>query len=123
MSKEFGLLWLRVLMGLGIAYHGYGKLFGGKMDGFSEKIALMHIPMPLIMAWAAALSEFLGGILIVLGLKTRIAALFVFITMCVAVFVAHQNDPFRVKELALAYLTMAGTLFFVGPGKYSLDRN
>ena len=42
--------------------------------------------------------------------------------MTVAAFVAHAADPFKVKELALAYWTMAGTLMCTGGGSVSLDR-
>ena len=118
---NLGLLWLRLLMGAGIASHGYGKIFGGQVEAFSEGVAQMGLPFPLFFAWAAALSEFVGGIFIALGLGTRIAALLVLVTMSVAAFLRHAADPFHVKELALAYWTMAGTLIFIGPGTLSLD--
>jgi len=119
--KSLGLLWLRVLMGAGIATHGYGKIFGGGMEQFTGFIGSMGLPQPEIMAWAAALSEFGGGILIILGLATRFAALFIFATMGTAIFVAHAADPFAKKELALAYWTMAGTLILTGAGRWSID--
>jgi putative oxidoreductase len=119
---DLGLLWIRVLMGSGMAYHGFGKVFGGHMAGFAAGVAKMGLPFPEAAAWAAALSEFVGGILIVLGFKVRIAAFFVFSTMTVAAFVRHAADPFSVKELALCYWTMAGMLILTGGGKFNLDR-
>ncbi len=115
-----GLLWMRLLMGTGIAYHGYGKLFGG-MEKFTGYITHLNLPMPELMAWMAALSEFGGGLLIVFGLGTRFGALLVFGTMTVAAFMAHAGDPLMKKELALAYWTMAGTLMLTGAGKFSID--
>jgi len=114
---DLGLLWLRVLVGSGIAYHGYGKVFGGRIDKFAEGIASMGFPAPEFFAWAASLSEFAGGICLVLGLFTRAAALFVFITMFVAAFIRHGADPFSKKELALAYWTTSGALMLLGAGK------
>lgn len=121
--KDFGLLWLRVLMGAGIAFHGYGKIFTGKMEGFTQGVAKMSLPLlsPEIAAWIAAFSEFAGGILIIFGLATRVSAFFVFSTMSVAAFIAHAQDPFAAKELAFAYWTMAGALMFTGAGNLSLD--
>jgi putative oxidoreductase len=119
--QSIGLLWLRVLMGAGIATHGYGKIFGGRMDKFAEGIAEMGLPLPEVAAWAAALSEFAGGIFVAIGLGTRIAAFFIFATMSVAAFIRHAPDPFNVKELALAYWTMAGALIVTGAGPLSLD--
>ena len=116
-----GLLWLRILMGAGIASHGYGKIFGGHLARFTEGVAALGFPMPELFAWAAALSEFAGGLLIILGLGTRVAASFVFFTMSVAAFLQHAHDPLNVKELALAYWTIAGALILMGGGKWSLD--
>ncbi len=120
-AKNTGLLWLRVLAGVGIAHHGYGKVFGGHMEGMIQGVAGMGFPLPVAFAWAAALSEFLGGILLAAGLWTRWAALSVFGTMSVAAFIAHAKDALQVKELALAYWTISGALFFTGAGAFSVD--
>lgn len=119
---NLGLVWLRVLMGLGIASHGYAKIFGGGIAGLAEGVANLGFPQPEFFAWAAALSEFAGGICIALGLFTRVAALSVFVTMGVAAFLAHKADPFNVKELALLYWTVAGALIMTGGGAFTLDR-
>lgn len=118
---DTGILFLRILAGVGIAHHGYGKVFGGDIVQLTEGVTQMGFPMPIFLAWAAALSEFLGGILLMLGFGTRIAALFVFITMAVAAFIVHRLDPLDVKELALAYWTIAGALMLTGSGQWSLD--
>lgn len=120
-ALDLGLLWLRVLMGAGIAYHGYGKVFGGQVDMLAQGVAAMGFPMPGVFAWAAALSEFAGGLLVAVGFQTRLAALAVFLTMSVAAFRAHAADPFATKELALAYWTMAGALMLTGGGAYTLE--
>lgn len=108
-------------MGAGIASHGWQKVFGGYMAKFAEGVAALGFPAPALFAWAAACSELVGGLCILLGLGTRIAAGFVFSTMTVAAFLQHAKDPFSVKELALAYWTMAGTLILVGGGSFSLE--
>ena len=117
---DFGLLVLRLGFGLGIAYHGYGKVFGGWMEKFISGVAEMGFPAPVFFAWAAALSEFAGGLLIAAGIFTRPAAYFVAVTMIVAAFGRHGADPFEKKELALAFLFASLALALTGPGRFSL---
>lgn len=116
-----GILWMRLMTGIFIAHHGYGKVFGGFMGKFTEGVDKMGFPFPGLFAWAAALSEFLGGILMALGLGTRAASFFVCVTMSVAAFIAHAADPFQKKELALLFGVVAVGLIFTGAGTYSLD--
>jgi putative oxidoreductase len=118
---DLGLLWMRVLVGLGIMTHGYPKIFGGRMEGFTNLTADLGFPLPGFFAWLAALTELLGGLLLAVGAGTRTVALLLFGTMCVAAFMQHGGDPFNEKEMALLYLTFAGTLMLTGPGKYSID--
>jgi putative oxidoreductase len=110
------------MAGAGIARHGYQKVFEGQVHGLTAATAAMGFPMPAVFAWAAALSEFLGGILVALGLFTRPAAFLVFATMSVAAFGHHRADPLAVKELALSYWTVALALVLAGPGGFSLDK-
>ena len=121
-GAALGLFILRVAFGLGIARHGYGKVFEGGATQMVDPVGRMGFPAPVIFAWAAALSEFAGGLLMALGLATRAAAAFVAVTMGTAVFVAHAHDPIGTKELALAYLAASLTVLCTGPGPLSLDR-
>ena len=61
------------------------------------------------------------SLLILIGLLTRLATIPLLITMIVAFFVVHAADPFGKKELPLLYALIYATLFFTGPGKYSVD--
>lgn len=118
---NIGLLIMRVMIGLMFATHGYQKIFGGRMEGFTGAVESMGFPAPALFAYAAALSELVGGVLIALGLGTRIMAIFAAVTMFVAAFVAHAQDPFDVKEKALVFLAFFIGLVFTGAGQYSLD--
>lgn len=120
---NLGLLVLRVLCGAGVAYHGFQKIFGGMMDKFASGVGAMGFPVPTAFAWAAALSEFGGGLLLILGLQTRVGAFLVFAVMSVAAFIAQKADAFQMKELALAYWAMSGAILLTGPGRFSLDRD
>lgn len=120
-ARNAGILTLRVLAGSAIAYIGYGKVFGGQMPMLIEGVAKMGFPAPTVMAWLAALSEFAGGLCIVLGLGTRVASFFLFVTMCVAFFVAHANDPFHAKMPAFLFGVISLSLILIGGGRWSLD--
>ncbi len=121
---NLGLLALRVLAGAGIAYHGYGKIFTpGNMESLTQIVSNMGFQYPEYFAWGAALSEFAGGILLIFGFATRLAAFFILVTMGVAIFIHHAADPFSAKELSCVYATIAGALFLTGAGKISVDGN
>jgi len=120
-SRDSAILLLRLWLGSMMMYHGWGKVFGN-IEGFAKAVDELGFPMPEFFAWAAALSEFGGGILLVFGLFTRPAAFLVAFTMFVAAFVHHLDDPFGKKEMAITYLVIAIALMIAGPGKTALDR-
>lgn len=119
-NPDLGLLLFRLFVGLTMAFaHGLGKL--PPSEQLIGGVSSMGFPAPIVFAWAAALAEFVGGVLIAGGLFTRYAALFLAFTMGVAAFVAHAADPFKAKEMALLYLASAVLLLFTGAGRFSLD--
>lgn len=117
---DFGLLIIRVFTGLAIAFgHGLGKI--PPSERFIGGVAKLGFPAPDFFAWMAGLSEFVGGLLIAIGLLTRPSAFFLTITMCVAAFIRHADDPFGGKEKALLFAAIAVMLIFTGAGRYSVD--
>lgn len=115
-----GITILRIFAGAALAFgHGFGKL--PPSDGLIERTGSMGFPIPVLFAWAAALSEFVGGLLLALGLLTRVSSFFIAFTMVVAVFGVHLNDPFGRKELGLMYLVVALMFLFKGAGDWSID--
>ncbi len=100
--------------------HGWGKLlkyFSDEPIGFAD-------PIGLGMAASLALTVFAEvfcSVLLITGLFTRLATIPLMMTMLVAIFVIHWDDPFGKKELALLYLVPYIVIFLIGAGKYSLD--
>ncbi|MCZ2152766.1 MAG: DoxX family protein [Bryobacterales bacterium] len=118
-AADFGLLLLRVLAGLGLAFeHGIKKL--PPSDGFVQMVK--GVGMPGFMAWGATGAELIGGILLALGLFCRPAALLIVINLCVAIFGVHGAQPFAMRELAALYAGSAVLFLLAGPGRYSVDR-
>ena len=119
-SIDFGLLLMRVGFSLGMMTHGYGKflkVIQGNFE-FGDPIGIG----PTFSLILAAIGEFIAPILIILGWKTRLATIFPTLTMLVAFAIAHDGDPFSRKEKAFVYLIAFLTLYFTGPGKYSLGK-
>jgi putative oxidoreductase len=120
LTLDVAALVLRVAFGVTLALsHGLNKLR-------TPEIFLSHVekggfPAPTLLGWFAILSEFVGGLLLALGLFTRPAAALVSSTLFVAAFKVHANDPFAKKELALAYAVVGLAFLIGGAGRYALD--
>ena len=119
-STDFTLALFRVFAGLSLMLaHGSGKI--PVSDGFIEHIGSLGFPSPTFFAWAAALSEFAGALMLAIGLFTRPASLLIAFTMFTAAFVNHAGDPFGAAEKAYLYLAV-GLLFAVlGSGRFGVD--
>jgi putative oxidoreductase len=119
-----GLTILRLVLGATFIMHGGQKLFVYGFAGVTGAFAGMGIPMPGLLGPFVALVEFFGGIAIVLGLLTRLAALGVGATMLVAILTVHLRAGFfnpSGVEFPLSLLASAITLVITGAGAFSLD--
>lgn len=120
--SDIGLLFLRLLVGLMMVFgHGWGKvsqLFAGNPIQFADPIGIGEMPSFVL----AASAEFVFALCVVVGLFTRLAVVPLIITMAVAAFIVHADDPFMKMEFALLYFTSFVALFFLGPGRFSVDR-
>lgn len=99
--------------------HGAGKI--PPSEGLINRTAELGFPMPVFFAWAAGMSEFLGGIFLALGFLTRISSFFIAFTMLVALIGVHGADPFNKQELAFLYLFVATAFLLKGSGDWSID--
>jgi putative oxidoreductase len=118
--NEIGLALLRIVPSVMMITHGipkFQKLLAGNIE-FADPIGIGAAPSLFL----AIVGELVCPILIILGFKTRWAAVPAAITMGVAAFIAHGSDPLAKKELALLYLTFFVVIMLVGPGKYSFDK-
>ena len=120
LKTDIGLAVLRILPSIFLLTHGWGKfnnLISGNFE-FPDPIGIGSSPSLFL----AVIGEFVCPILIILGLKTRWAAVPSAITMFVAVFFQHSSDPFADKEKALLFLVIFVVIFLLGPGRFSVDR-
>lgn len=119
--KSWALLILRLVAGIIFVIHGYGKLFGDApgMAMFTNMVAGIGFPMPSFFAYLAAITEFVGGIALILGIGLRVAAPLLGIVMVVAFAIVKKfNLPAGDADLALLAIVVA--LAMMGPGRYSV---
>ncbi len=99
--------------------------FAGKLDDLSKKLNYPYnFPTSTVTAWAATSAEFLGGLLLVIGLLPRTASLFVAVTMFVAVTVHLKNGFFSGNggfEYPLVLGLVAVGMMFTGAGVFSIQ--
>lgn len=124
--RDFGLLVLRVGIGIMFILHGWPKLAGGAVKWEALGGAMSHLGItfyPIAWGLAAALAETLGGLCLALGVFHRIACLLLAITMLVAT-VMHlgQGDSLMRASHAIESGILFASLILIGPGKYTLGR-
>jgi putative oxidoreductase len=119
--SHLALLVTRILTSAFMLTHGVPKLirlFSSAEIKFADPFGLGAIPSLIL----AVFAEFFCSIFIILGLGTRLAAVPLIITMLVAAFYAHANDPFGTKEKPMLFVILYILFLVFGSGKYSLDQ-
>jgi putative oxidoreductase len=125
-SAPLGLAVLRIVVGIVFLMHGYQKLFKFGFHGVAAMFGHMGIPLPAVSAIIVTLVEFVGGILLITGLATRIPALLNAIDMLVAIAVVHGRHGFFSQsggvELPLTLLAATICLVLSGGGAASFHK-
>jgi putative oxidoreductase len=115
---------MRLALGAIMFAHGYHKVFGG-LHRHAQMVASLGFPAWL--GYVSAFAEFFGGLLILVGFFTRVAALALFVDLFVAIWKVHLHNgligsPDRPGyEFPLAAAALAFALIFFGAGPIALD--
>lgn len=129
--SDLGPLALRLIGGVVMTAHGAQKLFevGPGMFG-STLLADLGIPAPVFFGWVVSLLEFGGGILLIVGLLSRLIALLLAFNLLVAFvlvklpigLIAPMGAGVPGGELDLALIATFLGVLFIGPGRFSVDQ-
>lgn len=122
--RDVGLLIIRIGLGLSFIFvHGMRKFFGGPevWERYGDRVAYIGIEfLPTLWGFMAGLSEFIGGLLLLLGLLFRPTLFLLICTMIVAAAYhigSGNGSPWHALELGIVFIG----LFLTGPGRFSLD--
>lgn len=120
--REWAPLFLRLALGTVFMAHGWDKLTGplGTPEGFN--IQSWGWPYPVFWAWAVALVETFGGLMVIVGLFTRVAAILIGLVMLFAILKVRLSMGFVDGfEFEFSLLMIAIALALAGPGRLSVD--
>lgn len=122
---HFGLLILRLTLGVLMLFHGYAKIMNG-VEGIEN--TLIDKGLPGFIAYGVYVGEVIAPLMMVVGFRTRLAALLFSFNMLVAATLAHPNEIFTLTERGIYSLeTLALFLFgglalvFTGGGKFAVS--
>lgn len=129
MLADYGLLLIRVVLGVIMMGHGAQKLFGWfggyGLKGTGGWMESLGMRPGVLMALMAGLAEFVGGLLFTLGLFTWVGALLIVGTMIVAIFTVHAKNGFWVTQNGMEYnlilIVIVIAVAMVGAGSISID--
>jgi putative oxidoreductase len=125
MPPGWGVLPLRLVIGLVFVMHGAQKLFGFGLAGTAGFLGSLGIPLPTVAAAVLIAVELLGGLALILGAGTRYVAAALAVEMLVALLTVHLRAGFFVPDgMEFVLILLAGclTLVAVGAGPWSVDR-
>ncbi|AWB46268.1 oxidoreductase [Paenibacillus sp. CAA11] len=128
MAADWGLLIIRIIVGLAFVGHGAQKLFGWfggyGLKGTGGWFESIGVRPGVLMAFGVGLFELAGGLLFALGFWMPLAAVLIVLPMIGAIATVHGKNGFWATangyELNLVFAIVAIGIALIGPGSYSL---
>ena len=120
--KEYGVIFIRLIVGFHLIYGTQDNVFSyARMEEFALFLSARAVPFPLFSAFLSAYAQFICGILFIVGLATRYAAVVMIINFIAAIIIAHIGDTY--PHMFPALMMLAAACFFLvhGAGKLSID--
>jgi putative oxidoreductase len=120
--KEYGMFFVRLIVGFHLIYGTQDNVFHwARMLEFRDFLGSHGVPFPLFSANLSAWAQFICGILFILGLFTRPAAVVMIINFIAALIIAHRVGGYPPAALAFMMLFSSVAFLIHGAGKLSVD--
>ena len=113
---------VRILIGAFMFWHGKEVFEKEKMDEYGTWMVDLEFIFPSVIAYVGKGCEFISGILLCLGLFTRLAALILIVNMSIITFGMGQGRIFMEDQHPFQFVVFGVLFLFLGGGDYSLDK-
>jgi putative oxidoreductase len=120
--KDYGVIFIRLIVGFHLIYGTQDNVFSyARMEEFAGFLSVRGVPFPLFSAFLSAYSQFICGVLFIVGFATRFGAVVMIINFIGALIIAHIGDTYPNMFPALMMLAAAWFFLLHGAGKLSVD--
>lgn len=121
--KKYADLPIRFVVGFHLIYGTQDNVFSwGRMLEFKDFLEHFGMPFPLLSAMVSVYSQFICGVLFIVGYHVKIAGLIMLFNFFVAIILVHLSDPYRAVYPAISMISGALFLVMNGSGAISIDQ-
>ncbi|MFI5154719.1 MAG: DoxX family protein [Chitinophagales bacterium] len=120
--QSSGLAMIRILVGIFMFYHGLEVFDPAKMKEYATWAPTKNFSFPLFLAYMGKIAELIGGLLLGLGLYTRLGILILIIPMLYIAFLIGNGKIWYDDQYPFLFVLLAMVFFFNGPGAWSIDK-
>lgn len=116
-----GIALVRIMVGIMLIFHGWQLFTAHDMGLFTDLFFNMSIPFPEAVAYTGKIIELVGGLLLVVGLFTRLVTALLFISFLLVTFGLGEGRILSDNQLPFLYALISLIFFFTGAGRLSID--
>jgi putative oxidoreductase len=116
-----GIFLVRVVTGVIILKYGLQVFDKVQIGNYTQWLSDIHFPLPRLMTYVGKATEFIGSILLIIGLFTRLSSIILVIDMLVVTFVMGKANLFGDEQGSFLLMLLFLTFLFIGAGKWSID--
>lgn len=120
--QDGGIAFLRIVTGIFLVYHGTEIFNTAQIKEYATWDMFKNYSNPMLLPYIGKGLELVGGIMLLLGLLTRIACAITAVNMAGIAFYVGHGKIWYDDQYPFLFVMLASVFFFTGPGSLSLDR-